>query len=150
MQTLFLQWYVCAWLQVRRLRQSRAVRCRGRFLHPAWRAPTPLRAGSSSHRQVHQFVCSVVNGEIQVLERPRQRLQDALTGALTLVHPIRRAISTSPRDTASETLAVDGTRRKSRGHSAGARPHPGRSHTDVGTWRQPAEELPGVTMGAPR
>ena len=57
------------------------------------------------------------HGEVEVVDRLRRML---CTGVRTRVHPERRTISKSPRETASETLALDGTRRKSGSQSDSA------------------------------
>ena len=100
--------------RVRRLRQFGAVRRRGRILLPAWRSPHPHSAGSPLRPPG---------------SRVRRQRRSPQTPSPLLLSPVsskstrpasgpssirgRCAADKSPLDTASATLAFDGTRLKS-------------------------------------
>ena len=83
------------------------------FCFPPGAPLTQPAPAAPSGCQVHKFVGSAVHRELEVLCCSRQSLQNRRDRRLDPRPTVRCAADRSPRDTASATLAFDGTRRKS-------------------------------------
>ena len=109
--------------RVRRLRQSRAVRRRGTLSASHLALPTPTLRRQPSPTQTARFTSSSA-APLTAKSRCRAARSSvarmAGTCVWTLVQPKRRATDRSPLETASATLAFDGTVRKSGSQSARA------------------------------